>query len=120
MHCDECGYDYDARERSALAPTIRTMPSRYADALDAPDDHLRAHPFEGVWSALEYGCHMRDVFHVQRERIGLALEQEQPEYASMRRDERVTEERYNEQDPHTITQELAQAADAFAEPLDAL
>ena len=100
MQCDECGYDYNELARDEVASRIRSFRGRYAMALAAhTDEELRTRPEPNVWSPLEYACHIRDVFRTQTARIALTLEEDTPEYASMRRDERVLEERYNEQDP---------------------
>lgn len=63
---------------------------------------------------------MRDVFRVQRDRVAQALDEHEPAFTSMRRDERAVEERYNEQDPATVIREVASAADDLASALDAL
>ena len=81
---------------------------------------MRAHPIEGMWSALEYGCHLRDVLEVQRDRIALTQVQETPSFVPMRRDERVVEDRYNEQYPKQVGGALAMLANALADLLDGL
>jgi hypothetical protein len=121
VRCDECGYDYNEAARDEVAPRIRAFGPRYAEALagrTAPE--LRARPVSDVWSPLEYACHIRDVFRAQTGRIALTLEQDTPEYQTMRRDARVTEERYNEQDPPTVLDEVAAAADELASAFEAL
>ena len=120
MHCDECGYDYDALPRDDLAVTIHALSNRYGEGLEASADVLRAHPLDVVWSILEYCCHLRDVLRVQRGRIDLALVEDEPRFASMRREERVVEERYNEQDPATVAREIAIAGDELASLLESL
>jgi predicted carbohydrate-binding protein with CBM5 and CBM33 domain len=50
----------------------------------------------------------------------LAQAEDQPAFASMRREERVVEERYNEQQPGEVAREIAAAADALAAELEAL
>ena len=120
MECGECGYRYDALERAALADAIRDFGPRYRAVLATNADVLRAHPIAGMWSALEYGCHMRDVLRIQRERMMLALREEQPTFTSMRRDERAVEERYNEQSPKQVAFDLATAAGGLADDLDRL
>ncbi len=119
-HCEECGYSYDSLDRTDLARAIRELGPRYADHLAADESALRAHPVESVWSALEYSCHLRDVLRAQRERVQLALVEEQPTFTSMRREERVTEERYNEQSPAVVSDELTTAGEALAATLDEL
>ncbi len=121
MRCDECGYDYNEPTRAQVAPRIRAFGPRYAEALAVLDDgQLRSRPAPEVWSPLEYVCHLRDVLRIQLERIQLALSQDTPEFASMRREERVTEEGYNEQDPITVVNELRVAAGQLAACLSSL
>lgn len=118
--CQECGYVYDmARER--IPNELRDIARRFRELLRGTDaDRLRTHSRSGVWSPLEYACHYRDVLRVQRERIELALRKDKPVFTSMRREERVTEERYNEQDPATVGVEIAVAADELASVLERL
>src|SRR5260370_1338741 len=67
-------------------------------------------PVPASWSALEYGCHVRDVLRFQRDRVALAQAEDTPEFVSMRRDDRVLEERYNEQYPTVVAAEIVTAA----------
>lgn len=122
--CDECGFAYGSVSRAgipaallAAAETVQSIVS--SGSIDA----LRRRPEPGVWSALEYACHLRDVFLVQRDRLYLALVEDLPGFARMYRDERVTLARYNDQDPDTVTAEIGVAgrlaARAFANLDDA-
>jgi S-DNA-T family DNA segregation ATPase FtsK/SpoIIIE len=76
---------------------------------------LRTRPAEGVWSALEYACHVRDVFLVQRDRLYTALVEDTPTFTPMYRDQRVTLARYNAQDPEEVAEQLATAARLIAQ-----
>ncbi|HMG27110.1 MAG TPA: DinB family protein [Acidimicrobiia bacterium] len=119
--CTECGFVYDDVSRDDVGRRLVALTTRYRDVLvDEDPDVLRAHPLPDVWSALEYACHMRDVYRVQRERVLLALSEEQPAFAPMRRDERVGDERYNEQDPGQVAQEIDDAAASLARTLESL
>lgn len=84
------------------------------------DDVLRSQPIAETWSGLEYACHVRDVFRVQRERVQLALAEDRPVFASMRREERVVEERYNEQHPAKVARQITDAAESLAATLESL
>ena len=75
---------------------------------------LRAHPRPASWSALEYGCHGRDVLRCQRDRVLLAQAEDNPVFTSMRLDERAVEESYNEQDPRSVARQLTTKAPAGA------
>lgn len=118
--CAECGYAYDSLPRDELPASIRALGPRYAGLLTHDPSELRAHTSTGTWSPLEYACHLRDVLRVQRERIALALAEETPVFASMRREERVAEERYNDQEPEVVAAELSAAAEELAAALEAL
>jgi DinB superfamily len=124
--CEECGFDYDRLSEAEVVDTVRAFGRRYRAPLsrglpgESLDDLVRAHPLPGVWSALEYACHVRDVFAVQRERVEQAVAVDLPTFESMRREERVVEERYNEQDPATVIEALAANAEAMAATLAGL
>ena len=101
--CDECGYEYEDLSRAAATNAIRSLAAAHEAILTtvlAP--RLREHARPGSWSALEYGCHVRDVLRFQRERVELAQAADNPVFASMRRDERAVQERYNDQDPTLV------------------
>jgi hypothetical protein len=68
----------------------------------------------GVWSALEYACHVRDVFLVQRERVVLAQVKDRPSLAPMSRDERVSICRYDAQSPAVVVDQLVMATELLA------
>jgi hypothetical protein len=89
-------------------PLTRGLKGEDLDAL------LRAHPIEGTWSALEYACHVRDVLSIQRERLVVARSHEGYEPEPMRRDERVAELAYNEQEPEGVADDVATNAEAIA------
>jgi S-DNA-T family DNA segregation ATPase FtsK/SpoIIIE len=72
---------------------------------------IRTRPAPRVWSALEYSCHVRDVFLVQRERVYLALVEDRPSFARMYRDERVGLARYGAEEPAEVSRELKLAAE---------
>jgi S-DNA-T family DNA segregation ATPase FtsK/SpoIIIE len=73
-----------------------------------------------VWSPLEYTCHVRDVLRTQGERLALALRADNPQFVAMGREELVTREAYNAQDPASVLPELAKAADDLASAFEGL
>ncbi|OBJ35810.1 hypothetical protein A5621_16755, partial [Mycobacterium colombiense] len=75
----------------------------------------RARP--DVWSPLEYGCHLRDVLLVQRERVLAARRVNSADCASMGREERAEHDGYNEQDPLEVARQLTDAAMLFSNVL---
>jgi hypothetical protein len=118
--CNECDFVYDELPEKQIGAALRHLVPQYGTILASDPAKLRAHPITGVWSALEYACHVRDVFEVQRERVELALTKHEPSFEPMGREERVVRDRYNEQDPTDVERELAIAARALAEVFERL
>jgi len=118
--CAGCGFSY-AVGRAEITPWLRSDARAFVAKLGRLDDAAaRTRPAPGVWSPLEYACHVRDMLGVQTERVRLVQRAVDPEFVPMGRDERVVEDRYNEQGPVVVAGELVAAADAFATLLDGL
>ncbi len=119
--CAECGYDFESLDRLHILSALTAFAGEHRQLLDSVDARLlRAHPRQGSWSALEYGCHVRDVLGFQRDRVAAAQAEDVPWFTSMRRDERVVEERYDDQDPRVVAGQLAAAARDLVATLTAL
>ncbi len=118
--CQTCGFSYEVG-RAEIIPWLRSDARAFVDRLRAIDAvNVRARPASDVWSPLEYACHVRDVLQVQRDRVVQAQREDEPRFVPMRRDERVLEERYNEQDPDVVAAEVLAAAEAFVATLHVL
>jgi hypothetical protein len=116
--CAQCGYAYSALDRQNIAPELRRLAVAYSDLLTSvPVERLRVHPQADVWSPLEYACHVRDLHRVQEVRVSRAATEDQPDFAPMRREERVLEEAYNEQEPFAVAGQIRAAAGALARTL---
>jgi hypothetical protein len=74
----------------------------------------------GTWSPNEYGCHVRDVLLVQRERVLAARRTVRPSFEPMGRDERAEHDGYAGQDPDDVARQLTDAANLFANVLTRL
>jgi DinB superfamily len=71
-------------------------------------------PDPGTWSPLEYGCHVRDVHRLYDYRLSLILTQDDPLFPNWDQDETAVTERYDEQDPAAVAQQLSDAAEVIA------
>ena len=124
--CDSCRFVYADVEAPAIPVWLTAFGTQYAALLLPPSrsaawfDILRTRPEEGVWSALEYACHVRDVFLVQRDRLYIALVEDTPTFTPMYRDQRVTLACYNAQDPEEVATQLGTAARLIAQAFDVL
>jgi hypothetical protein len=116
--CPDCGLDTPSVVREDVAGLARANAEAWAAVLAGEDGELRSRPRPGVWSALEYACHVRDVFRICDVRVNLMLGQDGPLFANWDQDETALAERYNEQDPKTVAADLAEAAEVVAARFD--
>ena len=112
--CPECGFDSRRLELAGLTAMIRANAAAWQEVLGAGRESVSARPEPGRWSALEYGCHVRDVLRLYDYRLLLMLTQDNPLYPNWDQDETAIAERYSEQDPARVAAELAQAAETIA------
>jgi hypothetical protein len=118
--CEECGFDYDLGRAPLAGAAVIEGASQLARILAGGGDELRARLQPERWSPLEYGCHLRDVLLVQRERVLLARRESRPELQPMGRDERVDHDGYAEQQPGDVARQLRDAAQLLANVLSRL
>jgi hypothetical protein len=116
--CPECGFDSRATGLADIPRLVRENAAAWPTVLARPDVAVR--PDDATWSALEYSCHVRDMFRVFRGRLELMLEEDEPAFANWDQDLTAVEQRYGEQDPAAVDAELAAAAEAMALALEAV
>jgi hypothetical protein len=116
--CPDCGFDPAAVAGPDVGALTRTGALAWEKVLDRRD--ARARPASGVWSALEYACHVRDVFRLFDQRLAQMLAEDDPTFANWDQDETAVSQRYGEQDPATVATELAAAAATIADRFDAV
>ena len=78
--CDECGFDCRSLDRREIGPRARDAAQPWPAFL--ADPLVRIRPLEDCWSALEYGCHVRDVFRHGSYRLGRMLDENDPVFAN--------------------------------------
>ncbi|WP_372594423.1 DinB family protein [Actinotalea sp.] len=110
--CPECGFRAGDLERRDLPGAIGGWAARWRTVLSREDVTQRPEPT--VWSPLEYACHVRDVLRIFAERVVLMLDQDAPTFANWDQDATAVAERYAEQSPATVADELTLAAAALA------
>jgi hypothetical protein len=117
--CPECGLDTRSFAREEVAGMIVTNAIAWQGVLTGPGD-VRTRPAPDRWSALEYGCHVRDVLRLYEYRLQLMLTQDAPLYPNWDQDATAIAERYSEQHPIIVAAELSQAAQALANRFDSV
>lgn len=110
--CVDCGFDADKVTTAELPEQLRSTTRRWSAVLRRDD--VAARPAADVWSALEYGAHVRDVHRIFNERVRSMLEQEAPVFANWDQDETALAERYGEQEPVEVELALIEAAGEVA------
>jgi hypothetical protein len=119
--CPDCGFDASARTVDDVPAALRDAASRYAVRLAQPD--ARTRPSAGVWSPLEYSCHVRDVCDVMRGRLEQILDGrgELVQFANWDQDETAVQKQYWRCDPRDGQREVSaaceSAATAYARPV---
>jgi DinB family protein len=111
--CPECGLDSRTVDPADVAGMARSTAADWAALLRGGGD-VRTRPAPGVWSTLEYGCHVRDAFRIYAERLRLIETEDDPLFPNWDQDETAVAERYGEQDPVVVAGELADAAERLA------
>ena len=106
--CGECHFRADSVTGPEVAGRTPDLADRWVHVLSRPD--VAERPSPTVWSPLEYACHVRDVFRVFAGRVRLMLAEDGPDFENWDQDATAVAERYGEQDPARVADELRQAA----------
>jgi hypothetical protein len=111
--CPECGFDTGAFPREQVAVLLRDNAAAWREVLAGAAD-VRRRPRPDAWSALEYACHVRDVCRLYTHRLDLMLTRDDPAFPDWDQDATAVADRYGEQDPATVGDELGAAAELLA------
>ncbi|MFP5352093.1 MAG: DinB family protein [Actinomycetota bacterium] len=114
--CTECGFDVRSFPREDMGRLLRENAREWTPLLAHPLATER--PNDHTWSALEYACHVRDVFKLYDYRLDLMLAEDDPLYPNWDQDETAVADRYDRQDPDVVAEELERAAHALADRFD--
>lgn len=118
--CAECGYKPDDLSREVLAARVRASAAAWRDMLGRGG--VVSQPPHGetrVWSILEYGCHVRDVFDLFEDRIRTMLKKRKPpKFKDWNQEDAAASGSYAEQDADKVAYALASNAGKVADVLD--
>ena len=116
--CPECDFDASQFACHDVAASLRENASAWPRLLQAPMARVR--PSDHQWSALEYACHVRDVFGLFDKRLVLMLEQDDPLFDNWDQDETAIADRYDEQDPVQVGLDVQAAGAVLADRFDSV
>ncbi|MDR7159274.1 MULTISPECIES: DinB family protein [unclassified Arthrobacter] len=114
--CPECSFDASTATPATVGRTVENMLPRWRAVLRRPDAAER--PDDETWSALEYACHVRDVFSLFDQRLNLMLDDDDARFENWDQDLTAIEKDYAGADPAVVSAELTaegqQVAESFA------
>ena len=116
--CDDCGFDASTFDASRTGSAISDLARRWQYVLGRSD--VGARPRAGMWSPVEYGCHVRDVFRLFDERLTLMMSADDPHFANWDQDATAIADDYASQDAQIVAAQLVEAAAVLAERFDAV
>ncbi|MBK5333910.1 MAG: DinB family protein [Ilumatobacteraceae bacterium] len=114
--CEECRFDTRSFPPEDIARLSRGAAEPWPVLLGHPLARVR--PEQGCWSALEYGCHVRDVFRLGVYRVHRMLQEDDPKFENWDQDETAVAERYDLQDPLVVAGEILTAGTELADLYD--
>ncbi len=117
--CPDCGYAAGSLAKGELPGVVLGVARTFAEVL-AGGEATRSRPAPGVWSPLEYGCHVRDVVRRADARTALMLTTDDPALENWDQDATALDDAYGEQDPERVAAELLEAAARLAHVYETL
>jgi hypothetical protein len=117
--CDQCGLSAGEIDPADFAERAFIAAEEWVQILRS-SPAVSARPQPDVWSPLEYGAHVRDVYRLFDGRLAQILSEDTPTFANWNQDETAIKERYKEQDPEVVADELEAAAQRFVARMQSL
>lgn len=114
--CPACGIYYPQVDVRGAVEVIERIPRQARDAVLAiPGAARHRRPTPETWSAVEYLCHLRDVYMTYTVRLHRSRTEDRPALEPMLNDLRARRFRYNERNAEFLLDELAAVAGGFCE-----
>lgn len=114
--CASCDLRYVALGISEARALIAGVPERVRAVVDAiPEPARRERPAPDRWSAVEYVCHLRDVYVTYTVRLHRVRTEDRPVLEPMLNDLRARRFAYNDSDLDAVLGELAASVAGFLE-----
>ncbi|HUF98961.1 MAG TPA: DinB family protein [Ilumatobacter sp.] len=108
QQCPDCGFDASSFDPATTSSAVLDNAMAWLELLDDPRASQRPSPTQ--WSAVEYACHVRDVFTLFARRLDLMLTLDDPLFENWDQDVTAIEQDYAHADAGTVVQELHVAA----------
>ena len=117
--CPQCGLSAGEIDVAEIATRAFVAAEEWVQILRS-SPAVTARPQPHIWSPLEYGAHVRDVFRIFDARLHLMLTADDPTFDNWDQDQTAISERYSEQDPEVVADQLEAAAQTMVDRIRAL
>ena len=117
--CDDCGLAVGEIDPTEIAGWAKLAAAEWVQILNS-SPAVSSRPRPDMWSPLEYGAHVRDVYLLFDARLALMLVEDEPTFDAWDQDDTAVAESYAEQDPDTVATELWAGASRFVSRWSAL
>ncbi|MEP7114353.1 MAG: DinB family protein [Ilumatobacteraceae bacterium] len=87
--CAGCGFDGSGYDRASLLSALEALGPRWRVLLEGAASDLRVRPNVGVWSAIEYAAHSRDITALHVFGVEQALTVDEPVYPAIEADDLI-------------------------------
>lgn len=116
--CLSCRLSYQAVAVADIPGRLRTVTAEIRALIEeCSAAELTRRPAEGTWSALEYLCHMRDVYVASTIRLYRSRQEREPAIEPVFNDLRVVRFRYNQADVHGVLHEMGAAMEGLIDEM---
>jgi hypothetical protein len=111
--CPDCGFDSATVVLEDVPEMVRSIAAQWPELLAHPMAAVR--PTDDQWSAVEYGCHVRDVIALYDYRANLMMTEDDPTFPNWDQDVTAIEQRYDLADPAETAREIVAVGELGAE-----
>jgi hypothetical protein len=114
--CAQCALAFGDITIAQAVQVVTALPGAVQAAVAGLPSEARRHRSQpGVWSVVEYVCHLRDVYITYTIRLHRTRTEDRPTLEPMFNDLRARRFRYNERDVEAVIDELASATAGFCD-----
>lgn len=110
--CAQCGFDASSTDPREVADLVRANVGEWRRLLGSPVEQLLIRPDDSTWSAIEYACHVRDVYELLAYRFDRLGTEQRPQFEDWHPDRVADARDYpSERDPGHVVDQLGEHAD---------
>ncbi len=118
--CDQCGFDASSTDPTEVADLVRDNMTHWPLLFARAGARVGVRPDPATWSALEYACHVRDVYELLAYRFDRVRREDHPAFEDWHPDDRAAAGDYASQDPGEVLAKLLENGSRLASAAEAM